>query len=194
MLHRDNLDVPVLEFMEVMQSVQNEGLVGSYGFSNWSLPRVRQASMIAAQGGHAGLTAISNHLSILDMVEPVHPGTCSSRGHKWESWLRDSGMSLVPWASQGRGVFTLTDAVELRQSVLGRHWWSEDNEERLRRALRIAPKYGISATGLALQWVLCRPIDVYPIIGPRTPDELRDSLKALEVTIDIADLDWVEQV
>ncbi|HJM59453.1 MAG TPA: aldo/keto reductase, partial [SAR86 cluster bacterium] len=42
-LHRDNLDVPVSEFIDALSELKDEGLINVFGGSNWSLPRFKEA-------------------------------------------------------------------------------------------------------------------------------------------------------
>jgi predicted dehydrogenase len=53
LLHRDNLDVPVGEFVDVLDEHRAAGRIRAFGGSNWTLERVQQANDYAAANGRA---------------------------------------------------------------------------------------------------------------------------------------------
>ena len=66
---------------------------------------------------------------------------------------------------------------------LVRVWYSERNFLRRDRAVDLAARLGASPINVALAYVLAQPFPVVPLIGPRTRDELEDSLKALAIAL-----------
>ncbi|MEU3991659.1 aldo/keto reductase [Streptomyces platensis] len=192
MLHRDNAAVPAGEFVTVLADLVERGVIGAYGMSNWPLVRVREAVSYARTHGLVPPAGVSNQFSLIDMVRPIYPGTVSANDPGWRAWLADSGMCLYPWASQGRGAHALADPDELRTGPLAKCWYSRPNTERLRRAALLAEHKGISSTGIALAWTLSQPFPVVPLIGPRQPEEVRDSLAAATYRLTRAERDWLE--
>ena len=76
--------------------------------------------------------------------------------------------------------FTLGAAAERYQD---RYW--HDREFNTVEALRtVADLAGFSLTTLAVAWVLSNPIITAPIIGASRPEQLADSLKAVELKLD----------
>ncbi|GAA2532352.1 MULTISPECIES: aldo/keto reductase [Streptomyces] len=192
MLHRDNPDVPVGEFVSVLADLVARGLISGYGMSNWSLGRVREAVAYAREQGLPAPVGVSNQLSLIDMVQPIYPGTMGSHDPRWRAWLAENPVTLYPWASQGRGAHALADPAELRTSPLAECWYSETNVERLHRARTLAERKGVSSTGIALAWTLSQPFRVVALIGPRQPEEVRDSLAAAALRLTEAERDWLE--
>ncbi|MDL5201475.1 aldo/keto reductase [Streptomyces sp. ALI-76-A] len=58
---------------------------------------------------------------------------------------------------------------------------------------RIAERKGASVAQTAIAWVLSRGEDIVPLVGARTRERLAESLGALEVTLDAADLAAIEE-
>ncbi|PWW60376.1 aldo/keto reductase [Actinokineospora spheciospongiae] len=192
MLHRDNEDVPVGEFVTALVDLVKRGVIGGYGMSNWTLPRLRAAVGYAGRHGLPAPSGVSNQFSLVEMVNPIYPGTISANTPDWRSWLESSGVVLYPWASQGRGCHAVADDDELRTGPLARSWYSEANLERVRRTRLLAERWGVSPTGLALAWTRSRPFPVSPLIGPRQVDEVHDSMAALDLVLDPAASRWLE--
>ncbi|MGW7695141.1 aldo/keto reductase [Streptomyces asiaticus] len=192
MLHRDNPSVPVGEFVTVLAELVERGVIGGYGMSNWPLVRVQDAVSYAHVHDLVPPTGVSNQFSLIDMMRPIYPGTLSAKDPRWRSWLTEHRMCLYPWASQGRGAHALADPEELRTGPLAKSWHSPANLERLRRAAWLAEHKGVSSTGLALAWTLSQPFPVVPLIGPRQPQEVRDSLASAALRLTEAERDWLE--
>ena len=73
-----------------------------------------------------------------------------------------------------------------------RVWYSEKNFGRRDRAIELANKLGKSPIHVALAYVLAQPFPSIPLIGPRTLGELEDSLQALDISLSIDDLEWLD--
>jgi aryl-alcohol dehydrogenase-like predicted oxidoreductase len=58
---------------------------------------------------------------------------------------------------------------------------------------KLAAEKGITAAQLAIAWVLAKERNVFPVMGARTRDQLRESLAALDVQLDSADAARIEQ-
>ena len=60
----------------------------------------------------------------------------------------------------------------------------EKEAERLDAYVAFCDEIGESPASVALAWLLRNPVLTAPIIGPRTPEQLRDSVRALDVELD----------
>ncbi|TIV90461.1 MAG: aldo/keto reductase, partial [Mesorhizobium sp.] len=76
---------------------------------------------------------------------------------------------------------------------LVRVWYSERNFACRDRAIELARKVGKSPIHVALAYVLAQPFPSVPLIGPRTLDELEDSLKALDIKLTPEDVAWLDE-
>ncbi len=192
MMHRDNPDVPVGEFIDVLNELKGAGRLRVFGGSNWTAARVEAAQAYAAERGRAGFVAVSNNCSLARMVDPVWAGCLASSDPEMLAWHRRTGMPLLPWSSQARGFFTDRAGPDKHDDPeLERCWYAEDNFERRRRAMEMAEKRGVLPINIALAYVLDQPFPTFPLIGPRTIEELRTSLAALDVKLTPEDLAWL---
>jgi aryl-alcohol dehydrogenase-like predicted oxidoreductase/predicted dehydrogenase len=182
MLHRDNEDVPVGEWIEALNEGVAAGRVRALGASNWRLERVAEANEFAAKANLTGFCAVSNNYSLARMVEPPWKGCASAKGR--EDWFRAQGIALMPWSSQARGFFTGRAAPDRREDAeLVRCWYADDNFERLERVNRLSSERGVSPITVALAWVLFQDFPTFPLIGPRLLSETRTSFQALELEL-----------
>jgi predicted dehydrogenase/aryl-alcohol dehydrogenase-like predicted oxidoreductase len=192
MMHRDNVNVPVGEFIDVLNEHLRAGHMRIFGGSNWSIERVKAANAYAAEHGLQGFSAVSNNFSLARMVDPVWAGCIAASTPEYRAYLTETQMPLIPWSSQARGFFTERAHPDKRSDVeLVRCWYSEDNWKRRERAVELARKRGVLPINIALAYVLCQPFPTFPIFGPRTLEETRTSLPALDVELSPKELAWL---
>ena len=205
-LHRDNVDVPVDEWLDVLNAEQAAGRIRVFGASNWSLARVQEANAHAAANGLTPFGAVSNNFSLARMVDPVWPGCIAASDADWRAWLTAEQMPLLPWSSQARGFFTPRfDAVAAQatstvdagfgnqpsDAEMRRCWFAEDNFKRRQRAVELANEKGVAPINIALAYVLSQPFPCFALFGPRTLAETRSSLAALDVTLNERECAWL---
>ncbi|WP_395680071.1 aldo/keto reductase [Inquilinus sp.] len=192
-LHRDNPEVPVGEFVDVLDALHREGRIGVFGGSNWSLERFRAANDYARRHGKTGFTVLSNNLALARMVQPVWAGCISARDPEWLGHLEESGTALFAWSSTARGFFTGRGDPGLRDDAeMVRAWHAEDNFERRRRAIALAEARGTSPVQIAMAWVLSQPFATFALSGPRTLDESRRNIEGLSADLTQAERDWLD--
>ncbi len=192
MLHRDNPEVPVGEFVDVLNEHHRAGRIRAFGGSNWTIQRVEAANEYARRHGLVGFSAISNNLSLARMVSPFWEGVVSSSDAESRAWFTRTQMPLMPWSSQARGFFTGRIPKEypaVDESI--RAWHSEDNFERRERVFQLARERGILPVSIVLAYVLCQPFPTFPLIGPRTLEETRTSFLALDLQLTPTELHWL---
>jgi predicted dehydrogenase/aryl-alcohol dehydrogenase-like predicted oxidoreductase len=193
-MHRDNLDVPVGEFVDAMDAEVKAGRIrGPFGGSNWSMARMDEAIDYATRNGKTLPGVLSNNFSLAEMVNSIWPGCFPASDDKWKAWLKARRIPNFAWSSQGRGFFT--DAAgrdKLDNAELVHAWYSERNFVRRDRAIELANRIGRKPIHVALAYVLAQPFEVVPLVGPRTLGELEDSLSALDIHLTPDDVRWLE--
>ena len=205
-LHRDNTDVPVGEWIDVLNTERSAGRIRAFGGSNWSLARVREANAYAVAEGLTPFAAVSNNFSLARMVDPVWAGCIASSDAEWRAWLEAEQIALFPWSSQARGFFTdRFDAIRAASgkgadglfgnqpsdAELERCWFADDNFERRARAVELAGERGVEPINVALAYVLNQPFPCFALFGPRVLAETRSSLAALDVVLTDDERRWL---
>lgn len=193
-LHRDDVSVPIGEWVDALNEVKDAGLVNVFGGSNWTLDRVKAANADAAARGLQGFGAISNNFALAEMVNPVWPGVLSSNTADWRAWLEETQAALFPWSSQARGFFTdISGPDRLENPELSNAWYSDANFARKDRCFELAAQRGVDPVTIAAAYVLAQPFPCFPLIGPRTIAETRGSFGALAVKLSPQELAWLDK-
>jgi aryl-alcohol dehydrogenase-like predicted oxidoreductase len=192
-MHRDNLNVPVGEFVTALNDEIRNGRIKVYGGSNWTIARFKQAQAFAAANKLQPPTILNNNLSLAVMEKPVWPGCLTANTAETLGFLRGGGVTHFSWSSQARGYFL---PAELRdrlpedtrpETCFG----SAANAERRTRAEALAKKHGVATNSIALAWVLCQSFPSFALVGPRTVDEIKSSLPGAALKLSSAEIAWL---
>ena len=194
MMHRDNLDVPVGEFVDVLNEHVTAGRIKVFGGSNWSIDRIAAANEYAQKTGKQGFGVVSNNFSLARMVDAPWGGCVAASDDASRDWLEKTQTALLPWSSQAQGFFVdgRADPAKTDDKMLVRCWYRDDNFQRLTRARELAAKRGVPTVQIALAYVLHQPFPTFPLIGPRTSTELRSSLPGLKIRLTPDEVKWLD--
>ncbi len=192
-MHRDNPDVPVGEFVEAVARERDAGRIGIWGGSNWSVERFAEAVEYANERGLEPPRVLNNNLSLAVMVKPVWDGCVTSNSPGTLGWMRENGIIHISWSSQARGYFLpreLRDRLPVDtnpETCFG----GPKNEERRRRAETLAQELGVTPHNVATAWVLSQSFPSLALIGPRSPGEIATTLPALGVKLSPEQVAWL---
>ena len=192
-MHRDNPDVPVDEFVDALNRLHTAGRIGIFGGSNWSIERFVDANAYARMAELEPLRILNNNLSLAVMERPVWPGCVTSNTKDTLAFLQQNDVIHFSWSSQARGYF-LPEALRHRlpeATAPDACFGSDANAERRRRAGTLADELGVSPHNIATAWVLTQSFPSFALIGPRSPGEIVSTLPSLDVDLSPAELAWL---
>ncbi|WEJ90298.1 MAG: aldo/keto reductase [Klebsiella huaxiensis] len=192
-LHRDDPSVDVSSLMSCLHEHVLKGRIRAIGVSNWSQARITEAQNFIARHGLTPLSFNSPQLSLAQSRVPRWPG-CVSAGPQMQHWHQQTQLPLIAWSSQAGGFFSGLygpDRLPEEQEMVDAFCF-DDNWQRLSRAQQLAQRKNVNAINIALAWVLARPFPCAAIIGPETPAELADCLRAAALTLTAEELNWLE--
>jgi len=202
LLHRDDPDVPVGPIVAALDGHRRAGKILAYGGSNWSHERIAEANAYAAANGHAPFAASSPNFSLAAWVKPPWDECVSISGPAGEAaraWYAAEGMPVIPWSSLAGGFFsgrfrrdTLAGFTEYLDRTCAESYGSEDNCRRLDRAEELAKERGLSIPQIALAYVLNTPVNVFALVGCRTPQEFAENAAAVATKLTEAEVAWLD--
>ena len=179
--HRYDPETPMEEIVTAFSDLVKAGKILYWGTSEWPAARIAEAVTFARANGLAAPVVEQPQYSLVyrDRVEKeIIPEA------------ERFGMGLVVWSPLGQGVLTgkydeglpegsrLAQYEQFRERLL-----TEENRERVKKLKTIADELGVTRTQLALAWVLRRGQVSSAITGARTPEQLQESLGAVEVEL-----------
>jgi aryl-alcohol dehydrogenase-like predicted oxidoreductase len=104
-MHRDNIEVPIDEFIDVLNKEKEKGRIKIFGGSNWTLSRFRDANNWANKNNKQPMSILNNNLALSKMIQPLWDGCISSNDENILKYLEETQTAHLSWSSQGRGYF-----------------------------------------------------------------------------------------
>ncbi|MFN9406806.1 MAG: aldo/keto reductase [Dolichospermum sp.] len=185
-LHSDDASTPLDETLEALDTIVRAGKVRYIGVSNFLAYRLARAL------GRADVRPLTRFVSI----QPRYNLLFREIERELLPLAQEEGLGVIPYNPLAGGLltgkhklaegptsgtrFTLGTAAERYQE----RYWHDREFNSVEELRTVADLAGLSLTTLALAWVLANPIITAPIIGASRPEQLFDSLKAVEVKLD----------
>lgn len=193
-LHRDDPNRPVSEILETLQDQVKAGKIRYYGCSNWQPERIRAAQQYAAEHGLQGFFG-DQPLWSLAKVEHVNIAdkTLAVMDDRLWKFHCESGMACMPYSSMANGFFhKLERGQEERLTANQRRMYlTVENQSRFDRLQALKEQAGLTATQILLGYLYAQPFPVFPIVGPKTLEQLRDNLSAVETRLSPEQVDFL---
>ena len=174
-MHHIERSTPWEEIWQAMEQLVREGkviYVGSSNFAGWD---IATAQCIAATRHFLGLVAEQSlyNLTARTVELEVVPA------------CRHYGLGLIPYSPLGGGLLggALRKASEGRRAGERQQQRIERNRSKLEAYEALCQELGEGPADVALAWLLHNPVVTAPIIGPRTVEQLRGNLRALEISL-----------
>ncbi len=177
-LHRDDPRMPVGELLDHMESLKSAGLIGAYAASNWSQPRLQEASDYAKAKGISGFAALQNCWSLArpNWENKDVPGAVRHLEPATARAAAELGLVLAPYSSNANGFFAT-------KGGHGKSFDNPDSRAKLERVCMVARRHGCTPGQVALAYLACQPFPVVPVIGTMVPDHLEENLGALSIRL-----------
>ena len=202
LLHRDDESVPVGEIVDVLNKHLDEGRIRAFGGSNWSYQRAQAANAYAEKNGLTPFAVSSPNFSLAEQVQEPWAGCVSISGEQGEAartYYQKNSTPLFTWSSLAGGFFSgrfrrdnLDSFENYFDKLCADVYCVEENFQRLERAEQLASEKGLSLPQVALSYVLSQPLDIYALVGCRTPQEFADNVEAASVRLSEKEVRWLE--
>jgi aryl-alcohol dehydrogenase-like predicted oxidoreductase len=185
MCHRSaSLVTPIEETLGAMNDLVRQGKVCYIGCTTYPAWQVMEALMVSERHGYARFVAESPPYNLLDRRAEIERIPLCQK----------YGLAVLPWSPLAMGILAARYPVDGSFPSGSRAaknptgiYAQRVNRKGARigaRLAELAPKYGLTAGQLALLWVKDQPGVTSPIVGPRTEDQLQETLKVGDLRAD----------
>lgn len=174
-MHHIDRRTPWDEIWEAFEGQVRSGnvdYIGSSNFAGWHLVKAQAA---AARRNFMGLVTEQHKYSLLERTAEMEVLPAA----------RDLGLGVVAWSPLAGGLLggrALKKHAGTRTSQ--RADLIEKHRTQLDRFSALCKELGEKEANVALAWVLTNPALTAPIIGPRTVEQLRDAIRAVEISLE----------
>jgi aryl-alcohol dehydrogenase-like predicted oxidoreductase len=185
-MHHVDRDTPWEEIWQAMEQLVREGKVIYVGSSNFAGWHIAQAQEAAKARHFLGLVSEQckynlNHRTVEMDVLPA----CEAYG-----------LGVIPWSPLSGGLLggALKKLSKGRRASESMQKSIESQRPKLEQWEALCGELGEKPASVALAWLLSNPVVTAPITGPRTLEQLSDSMRALEVTLSVETLEKLDEI
>jgi aryl-alcohol dehydrogenase-like predicted oxidoreductase len=194
-IHRPEPGTDIDETLGALSDLVHAGKIRYFGSSTFPAHAIVEAQWVAERRGRERFVCEQPPYSLLVRgIEADVLPVCE-----------EYGMGVIPWSPLGGGWLSGryrkdagTPASTRAERIPQRYDLSlPENQRKLEAAdalARLADEAGMSLVHLALAFVMQHPAVTAPIIGPRTMEQLESQLGAVDVTLDGALLDRIDEI
>lgn len=174
-MHHVDRETPWEEIWQVMEQLVMQGKVLYVGSSNFAALHIAQAQCKAEQRNFLGLVSEQSLYNLIDRtIELEVIPAC-----------REYGLGLIPYSPLSGGLLAgvLAESSQGRRSSEQIQKNIEKYAQELRTYESLCRELGESPANVALAWLLHNPTVTAPIIGPRTVEQLKNSMESLDISL-----------
>ncbi|WP_084039096.1 aldo/keto reductase [Demequina sp. NBRC 110053] len=181
-VHVDDRSTPLEESLETLAGFVADGRIGAYGWSNVRTWRLAQIRALCAANGWPQPVALQQQHSYLHPRAGLRHGSIVS-DEQLDYLESHPDLQLVAYSPILKGLFS-------EAGKRGDDFWAMGNyagpdaDARLAAVDDVARETGATGNQVVLAWMLAQDAPrVLPLIGPRTYDQYRENIAALDVEL-----------
>jgi aryl-alcohol dehydrogenase-like predicted oxidoreductase len=185
-MHHVDRSTPWEEIWQAMEVLVAQGKVLYVGSSNFAAWHICEANRVAASRSFFGIVSEQSLYNLRSRTIELEVAPA----------CRALGVGILPWSPLAGGLLggVLQKAKEGRRSSERTEKMIAEHRPQLERWERFCAELGHAPADVALAWVLRNPAVTSPIVGPRTMEQLKGSLRALEIRLDEAALKKLDEI
>jgi aryl-alcohol dehydrogenase-like predicted oxidoreductase len=189
-LHRYDWSTGLDETLGALTDLQHEGKIRAFGHSSFPVEKIVEAQWIAERRGHTRFQTEQPRYSIVNRaIEAAVLPTVQRHGM--------GALSYGPLASGWLSGRPISDSNRARRTPQVFDTATPENARRaqiVERLQAVADEAGMPLPHLATAFVRSHPAITSVIIGPRTPEQLEDSIAASDLVLTPDVLDAIDAI
>lgn len=185
-MHHIDSETPWEEIWQAMEQLTREGKIIYVGSSNFAAWNIAQAQCSASSRHFMGLVSEQSLYNLCDrMIELEVIPAC-----------REYGIGIISWSPLKEGLLA---------GILKKEGKQRSSHERIKKLIdrfdnqlksyeSFCQEIGEKPSNVALAWLLHNPAVSSPIIGPRTIEQLTDSMRSLDIKLSEDNLKKLDKI
>lgn len=188
--HADDPEVPLAEMVGAFGRLLEEGLIRSWGLSNFSAARVLAVVTMADRQGVVRPIAVQPHYSLVHRQEVETEGLAEA--------CLDKGLGLLPYYSLASGFLTgkysRTSTPASLRNQGARQFCTEAGYAVVDVLTALAERHDAAVASVALAWLRRQPGVIAPIASARTVEQVAPLLRSTTLELTDAELVALDEV
>lgn len=176
-IHRWDFSTPLEETLEALDSLVRAGKVRYLGASSMAAWQFAKALFTAGEHGWHRFIAMQNHYNLIYREEE----------REMIPLCVDQGIAIIPWSPLARGFFAHYGGAETRRAAtdsFAKNFYHRPDEAAVAdAAIKVAKAHGVTATQIAMAWILQAPGVTSPIIGATKISQLKELFAAVAIKL-----------
>ena len=194
LLHRDDVNTSIAEYLETFNDFVREGIIKSFGVSNWTVERIQEANAYAAEHGLCPFSISSPNFGLAEQVNDPWGGNCvtiSGQGNKEvRDWYSQTNMPVLAYSALGRGFFSgrfeagdYETAMSVLDAYAQKGYLYPVNMERLERCRMLAEKHKCSVAQIAMSYIFSHSMNVFAVVSTTSPERMRLNIESSKLKL-----------
>ncbi|MGD0611899.1 MAG: aldo/keto reductase [Anaerolineales bacterium] len=191
-IHRWDYSTPIEETMDALNDVVRAGKARYLGASSMFAWQFAEAQFAAERQGWTRFVSMQNHYNLVYREEE----------REMIPFCIDQGLGLIPWSPMARGFFAGNRHKQgggetmraQSDDFAGILYYRPEDFQVAERAGEVAREHNLTASQIALAWLLNKPHISAPIIGTTKLDHLNQAVAALEIKLTPAEVQRLEEL
>jgi aryl-alcohol dehydrogenase-like predicted oxidoreductase len=184
--HHIDRSCPWEEIWQACELLVKQGKVIYFGSSNFAGWHLAQAQEAAKNRNFMGLVCEQTKYHLL----------CRTPELEVIPACQGYGLGLIPWSPLAGGA--LAGGASKGKGVRRQHDWTKGDVKKHAATLaayeKLCAKWKEDPADVAIAWLLANPVVTAPIIGPRTLEQLNNSIRALKIKMDKSKMDALNAI
>ena len=180
-IHRWDYETPIEETMEALNDIVRAGKARYIGASSMFAWQFAKSLHVSETHGWTRFISMQNHYNLVYREEE----------REMIPLCRDQGIGLIPWSPMARGFLAgkwkrdgSGETARAKSDSFGRNLYFSDEDFAVAECVaEVAEERGVSASQVALAWILSKPYVTAPIIGATKMEHLDQAIAALDIKL-----------
>ena len=186
-IHRLDPTTPIEETLEALHDVVRAGKALYIGASSMYAWQFAKMLHVAETRGWTRFVSMQNHYNLVYREEE----------REMIPLCIDEGIGVIPWSPLARGFLAGnrgrgTDRAK-SDTFAQEYYFTDADNAVADRVAEVAKRRGVSSAQIALAWILHKPGITAPIVGASKLDQLEQSIAAVDVKLEDADMKYLEE-
>jgi aryl-alcohol dehydrogenase (NADP+) len=190
-IHRWDYNTSIEETMEALNDVVRAGKARYIGASSMYAWQFMKSLHVSEINGWAKFVSMQNHYNLVYREEE----------REMIPLCKDQGIALIPWSPMARGFFSGNrkpggggETTRAQSDPFANDmYFREEDFVVVDRAAEVAKTRGVTASQIALAWVLNKAYIASPIIGSSKIDHLDQAIAALDIKLSEEEIKRLEE-